>query len=133
MIFRVVFRCARDMDSGVFVSGRLRTQDHRHSVGTEEEDMHLSWIRLMRSSWFATGMWSRACLGLILWQMGCRLRPASRAVQQLLQVIQPSPSQGESSSRIFDWVSKMVHRLKLPDPLKWRNPAHPRQLLTCSR
>ena len=38
MIFRVVFRCARDMDSGVFVSGRLRTQDHRHSVGTEEED-----------------------------------------------------------------------------------------------
>ena len=56
----------------------------------------------------------------------------SRPVQQLLQVIQPSQSQGESSSRIFDWVSKMVRRLKLPEPLKQRNPAHPRQLLTCS-
>ena len=48
------------MDSGEFLSGRLRTQDHRCFVDTEEEGKHLSWIRLMRSRWFATGMWSRA-------------------------------------------------------------------------
>ena len=64
---------------------------------------------------------------------GVQVETSQQSRATVVQVIQPSQSQGESSSRIFHWVSKMVRRLKLPDPLKWRTPAHPRQLWTCSR